>query len=330
MERYELKNIMRIGERGPYSEDPYRAYCSAMQAYPVPRPEEQLVLSRQVQLGRQIATIPEQERTAEEQEQLAIARDAGEYMEAANWRLVLEPAKSHAARLEADIMDAIAYGNQALHRAVGLFDPERGIQFSTYATRAIDRMIKGGLRSDRVGRVELQTSEDFAARTGFVANRAEFMQQNQGAWNEVAFREQFGYSQEDYARFSESPARVSSMDEVRGIQDGGGDTGTMTRGEMIEDARSQISFHAVDLELPDVVNRVFEAAGLSDRDRDIFVAYVGFGINQEELARRHDIKPQRVGQLLSRAQLKVSELMQRQPELRELGGTAMFDHDVAV
>jgi len=66
-----------------------------------------------------------------------------------NLRLAVSIAKRHAAISNETFDELLCIGNETLLRAVDLFDFRRGIRFSTYAYRAIERSIYGAYRQQK-------------------------------------------------------------------------------------------------------------------------------------------------------------------------------------
>jgi len=67
----------------------------------------------------------------------------------ANLRLVVSLARRYAQREANQFEEWVAIGNDALIRAVELFDHRRGFRFSTYAYRAVQRSIFSALRREQ-------------------------------------------------------------------------------------------------------------------------------------------------------------------------------------
>ncbi|WP_413854305.1 RNA polymerase sigma factor RpoD/SigA [Candidatus Ruminimicrobium bovinum] len=65
-----------------------------------------------------------------------------------NYRLVLSIAKKFAKKTYMDYMDLVADGNMGLVRAVEKFDPNKEIQFSTYATYWIEQYIRKSIENN--------------------------------------------------------------------------------------------------------------------------------------------------------------------------------------
>lgn len=65
-----------------------------------------------------------------------------------NYRLVLSIAKKFAKKTYMDYMDLVADGNMGLVKAVEKFDPNKEIQFSTYATYWIEQYIRKSIENN--------------------------------------------------------------------------------------------------------------------------------------------------------------------------------------
>lgn len=112
--------------------------------------EERTAFDRLAELG--------QSRSTDEPTVAAVERDwlqTRSLIVESNLRLVFAIAKRYAKPNTDEFDEFVSIGNAALVRAVDLFDPTRGLRFSTYAYKAIQRSIFGFYRQEqkRRGRV---------------------------------------------------------------------------------------------------------------------------------------------------------------------------------
>ena len=91
--------------------DPLRSYLREVSKHPLMTREEERAMAQRVRMGD---------------------KEAGQKMVLANLRLVVRIALHCGSHL--NLLDLIQEGNIGLMRAVGKYDPERGLRFSTYAT----------------------------------------------------------------------------------------------------------------------------------------------------------------------------------------------------
>ena len=130
---------------GRLSSDSIGWYLSMIGRVPLLTPAEEIELAHQVQQMKQLITIPADDRSPRERQQIRMGCRARDRMMAANLRLVVSVAKKYQNQ-GLELLDLIQEGTIGLERAVDKFDPAMGYKFSTYAywwirqgmTRAID------------------------------------------------------------------------------------------------------------------------------------------------------------------------------------------------
>ena len=145
-------------------ESPFDTYLREIQAYRLLKPEEERRLARSVQRAsprskrwKRKATAPEDTvRYILQQETLQRrAADARQTLTLHNLRLVVSESKRWLGR-GLLLPDLVEEGNVGLYHAVELFDPDREIRFSTYATwwirQAIRRALVNTVRTVRIPR----------------------------------------------------------------------------------------------------------------------------------------------------------------------------------
>lgn len=143
--RPEVKPRPASRSGGRLSSDSIGWYLTMIGRVPLLTPAEEIELAHQVQQMKQLITIPADERSPRERQQIRMGCRARDRMMAANLRLVVSVAKKYQNQ-GLELLDLIQEGTIGLERAVDKFDPAMGYKFSTYAywwirqgmTRAID------------------------------------------------------------------------------------------------------------------------------------------------------------------------------------------------
>jgi RNA polymerase sigma factor (sigma-70 family) len=82
--------------------------------------------------------------------------EAAKQLADANVRLVYHVANNMAQNHDREADDMVGYGYMGLRRAAELFEPERGLAFSTYAVPRIRGAILDGLRKEQPWAVRLE------------------------------------------------------------------------------------------------------------------------------------------------------------------------------
>jgi RNA polymerase sigma factor (sigma-70 family) len=161
------------------SESPFDTYLREIQAYPLLTGPEERDLARRIQAAAPTTPAWGKRRRAAEASPLAAlqqmideqhAQEARFELTVRNLRLVVSEAKRWAGR-GLSLPDLVEEGNVGLFHAVELFDPERAIRFSTYATwwirQAIRRALVNSVRTVRIPRhmsQELARWREFARK----------------------------------------------------------------------------------------------------------------------------------------------------------------------
>ena len=142
---------MGNGARESYVSDAVGLYLDEVSAHSLLTAEDEVRLSRLIELGRDAAArleTADAELDDSQRVQLTRAVYASDEAKAvfirANLRLVISIAKRYTGR-GLDLLDLIQEGNLGLIRAVEKFDWRKGFKFSTYATWWIRQAISRGL-----------------------------------------------------------------------------------------------------------------------------------------------------------------------------------------
>ena len=149
--------------------DAYDDFMISARRHPLLAPNEELILSRQVQDMLQLkvelgGTTP----TTAQRRTLRRGERARSRMVVANLRLVAKIANKY--RTPAvDIMDQIQLGNLGLLLAAEKFDPARGYKFGTYAYWWIRQSITRGLEQKNLIRIPEQTQQKTLKIKGLLA-----------------------------------------------------------------------------------------------------------------------------------------------------------------
>jgi RNA polymerase primary sigma factor len=119
-------------------EDTFRNFLTDLGRYPLLEPDQELILSRQIQKMQNLLVEkeenPDREFTKEEERLIKAGKKAKDKFINCNLRMVVNIAKKYLSKVEhLDINDLVMEGIIGLIRAVELFDPSRGYKFSTYA-----------------------------------------------------------------------------------------------------------------------------------------------------------------------------------------------------
>jgi RNA polymerase primary sigma factor len=130
---------------GITSDDSVSLYLNEMSRVPLLSKEEEIVLAKKMEIGRQarqmmIENEGQLENIEEIKDLIREGKEAREYLIKANIRLVVSIAKKYR-RYGSSFLDLIQAGNVGLIRAVDKFDYSLGNRFSTYATWWIRRSV---------------------------------------------------------------------------------------------------------------------------------------------------------------------------------------------
>jgi len=146
----DIQSDIRLPSQLPTSglKDPLRAYLSAIGSVKLLLPNEEIVLARRIEAGKQARQISDTEGEIKDSDLLARVRlgeEAKAQMVSANLRLVVSIARHYVGRSSLDLLDLIQEGTLGLIKAVDKFEHRRGFKFSTYATWWIRQSITRAL-----------------------------------------------------------------------------------------------------------------------------------------------------------------------------------------
>lgn len=285
---------------GRLSSDSIGWYLTMIGRVPLLTPAEEIELAHQVQQMKQLITIPADDRSPRERQQIRMGCRARDRMMAANLRLVVSVAKKYQNQ-GLELLDLIQEGTIGLERAVDKFDPAMGYKFSTYAywwirqgmTRAIDntaRTIRLPIHiSEKLAKLRRITRE-LSHRFGRQPNRLELAHA-------------MGVEPDELEDLLSQSAPCASLDaHARGDED------RSTLGELIPDPAS--------LEPMDGMDRSIQKEHLGTwitqlNEREQKILRLRFGLDGTEpltlaeIGRQINVSRERVRQLEAKAILKL-------------------------
>ena len=182
--------------------------------------------------------------------------------------------------------DLISDGVMGLMDAIEKFEPDRGLQFQTYAVPRIRGAIKDGLRSsDWVPRMVRESLRDIEAATTTLAHRLERRPK------EAELAEEMGVSQKELRRmYSQSSyATVSSIE----LELADGESVTRAVDSLPGDGTSfPAGFLAAVNDLP-------------ERDRIVVALYYWERLSMAEIGQVLEVSESRVSQIMTRATIEL-------------------------
>jgi RNA polymerase sigma-B factor len=210
--------------------------------------------------------------------------------------------------------DLLQEGAMGLINAVELFDPERGVQFSTYATHLIEGQIRHYLR-DR-GKLIKQPAwvQELTTRIMKATETLTHELDRPPALEEIAAR--VGVSQETIGRMLEAQkrSRVASLDAVRTDDESPPEAGAVDSEKLRMDDPDEIH-------LP-IEDRIFLREAISKLktlERKVVHSFYYLDLNQTEIARRLGISVNYASYLLRGAVAKLKKAFEAQQEQLQMG-----------
>ena len=285
---------------GRLSSDSIGWYLSMIGRVPLLTPAEEIELAHQVQQMKQLITIPADDRSPRERQQIRMGCRARDRMMAANLRLVVSVAKKYQNQ-GLELLDLIQEGTIGLERAVDKFDPAMGYKFSTYAywwirqgmTRAIDntaRTIRLPIHiSEKLAKLRRITRE-LSHRFGRQPNRLELAHA-------------MGVEPDELEDLLSQSAPCASLDaHARGDED------RSTLGELIPDPASMEPMDGMDRSIQKEHLGTW-ITQLNEREQKILRLRFGLDgtepLTLAEIGRQINVSRERVRQLEAKAILKL-------------------------
>ncbi len=285
---------------GRLSSDSIGWYLSMIGRVPLLTPAEEIELAHQVQQMKQLITIPADDRSPRERQQIRMGCRARDRMMAANLRLVVSVAKKYQNQ-GLELLDLIQEGTIGLDRAVDKFDPAMGYKFSTYAywwirqgmTRAIDntaRTIRLPIHiSEKLAKLRRITRE-LSHRFGRQPNRLELAHA-------------MGIEPDELEDLLSQSAPCASLDaHARGDED------RSTLGELIPDPASLEPMNGMDRSIQKEHLGTW-ITQLNEREQKILRLRFGLDgtepLTLAEIGRQINVSRERVRQLEAKAILKL-------------------------
>ncbi len=285
---------------GRLSSDSIGWYLSMIGRVPLLTPAEEIELAHQVQQMKQLITIPADDRSPRERQQIRMGCRARDRMMAANLRLVVSVAKKYQNQ-GLELLDLIQEGTIGLERAVDKFDPAMGYKFSTYAywwirqgmTRAIDntaRTIRLPIHiSEKLAKLRRITRE-LSHRFGRQPNRLELAHA-------------MGIEPDELEDLLSQSAPCASLDaHARGDED------RSTLGELIPDPASLEPMNGMDRSIQKEHLGTW-ITQLNEREQKILRLRFGLDgtepLTLAEIGRQINVSRERVRQLEAKAILKL-------------------------
>lgn len=289
-----------VGEPTEATSDSMKMFLDDARRFKLLRPGEPQQLARAISVGREAETAlakPDvDERFREHLESLAQeGQRAFARFVASNIRLVMSIAKNYTNQ-GLDLLDLIQEGCFGLIRAVELYEPQQGVQFSTYAyywiaqtiTRAIadqSRLIRLPVHAhDRLNRIRRAT-RDLSYRLG-----------REPTYSEVA--EHLGLQVEQVLALSQWLERVVSLETPLGSD------GDLTLKDVLPDRNFTIDDQVANAQRRELIGRLVSE---SLTPREAAVVTMRFGLRNhkrmtlEEIGRHFGLTRERIRQIESKA-----------------------------
>ena len=211
--------------------------------------------------------------------------------------------------------DLLQEGAMGLINAVDLYDPERGVQFSTYATHLVDGQIRHYLRDK--GKLIKQPAwvQEFASRIHKAAETLTQQLNRQPTLAEIA--ERVGTGEDNVKRILEAGERskVASLDAVTSDDDG---QGPAIDAEKLRAERPD----AVHLPVEDRIFLREAMSKLKTLERKVVHHFYYMDLNQTEIARKLGISVNYASYLLRGAVAKLKKAFEAQERASRMSQTS--------
>jgi RNA polymerase primary sigma factor len=233
---------------------------------------------------------------AELQEATSEADEARKTFVTSNLRLVVSIAKRYQYSGE-PLLDLIQEGNGGLIHAVELFDHKKGFKFSTYATWWIRQAIGRGVADKgQAIRLPSQAHEDIG-QYGRAVSQLE--QEGVHAPDELVLAERMGKTPEQIIKIRENKERFRAMVSLDAPK---GDEGDFTlQDRVIKDEPLQIDAATDDLLNKELVQDIFEKAGLTEKEKAVLRLRFEQGHTLEETGQQFGVTRERARQIEGKA-----------------------------
>lgn len=279
-------------------------YLAEMSREPLLTHDEEIILARQIELGRQAQQILEEtDYTAEEYARLQANMEAGqaarEHLGRANTRLVVSIAKRYRG-YGIPFTDLIQDGNVGLMRAVDRYDHRTGNRFSTYATWWIRQAVTRSLANQgRVIRIPVHMGGRMREMAQ-VAQRLELENGQRPTPEEIA------------TEMKESPAKIRQMmrwaSRPLSLEQPVGEEGDVELGDFVEDDSMLQPDEMTDTNLlNDTLEKLL--AGLTAREARILRLRYGLQDGQtrtlHQVAEKFGLSRERIRQIEREAMAKI-------------------------
>jgi len=219
--------------------------------------------------------------------------------------------------------ELISYGNQGLTEAADKFDPERGVQFSTYAIREIYEYIRRFIYDLVVPEaVSHRSARDLAHYNSFEEDVTVFIQDRHRS---PSYEELVSLAESNLKDLKDKKGRREKAEELAmrylngshvysiDISD---DDGTSSRSVLVEpqsdDDTQEAALSPIGFEF--IRDKIFSE--LSERERDILLMRFGLGEDKkehtlDEIGKKHNLTRQRIKEILNELIPKCERIARR-------------------
>jgi RNA polymerase sigma-B factor len=205
--------------------------------------------------------------------------------------------------------DLVSEGVMGLINAVDLYDPDRGVQFSTYATHLIDGQIRHYLRDKSKLIREPAWIQERLTRITRAAEAITHQMGRPARLAEIAAEVQLSEAQVREALMAQERTRVSSLDGVRSSEN----DDTESRSDLQRLLADSDAFSGMDVE-----DRLFlqQSIGkLKELEQKVLHHFYYLDLNQSEIARKLGISVNYASYLLRGALAKLKQAFEAQEKV---------------